>query len=244
MKRLLLSLCIVGAVFSGQPSHLLQIQSPPATPKRAIEAQALARLPDHLRLKSTPESGPWFEQVAVRSPAMTREDTPSPGLPPVDSQSAPLPSTPEGSEPAVPLTPEEMSWVVVIRFATVHSGPSVSAPTVRFYLVGTELQLIDHQYGWFEVLDPATSQRGWIYERYYLQAIRGPGQGVAAFQAQANPKQKQAQKLVNERKPTQHVRRAKSLGPRPAKKTQPVIASAPRYRNETVASILDRALRP
>src|SRR5262245_12760888 len=242
MKRLLLSLCIVGAVFSGQPSHLLQFQSPSATPKRAIEAQAPARLPDHLMLKSTPEPG--FEQVAVRSPATTEGDTPSTSLPPGDSQSAPLPATRETSESAEPLTPEEANWVVVIRFATVHSGPSVSAPTVRCYSVGAELQLIDHQDGWFEVLDPATSQRGWIYERYYLQAIRGPGQGVAALQAQANPQQKQAQKLVNERKPTPHVRRAKSLGPRPAKKTQPVIASAPRYRNETVASLLDRALQP
>jgi hypothetical protein len=244
MKRLLLSLCIVGAVFSGHPSYPLQIQGPSATPKRLVEAQASVRLPDPLMARPTPESPPWFEHVAVRSLAMPREDTPSTSLPPGDSQSAPLPNIREGSESTEPLTPEEMSWVVVIRFANVHSGPSVSAPTVRFYSVGTELQLIDHQFGWFEVLDPATSQRGWIYERYYLQAIRGPGQGVAALQAQANPQQKQAQKLVNARKPTPHVRRAKSLGPRPAKKTQPVIASAPRYRNETVASILDRALRP
>jgi hypothetical protein len=140
----------------------------------------------------------------------------------------------------VPLTPEEANWVVVIRWATVHSGPSVSAPTVRFYSVGTELQLIDHQYGWFEVLDPATSQRGWIYERYYLQAIRGPGQGVAALRAQANPQQK----VVNATKSPSRVRPAKKLGPRPSKKSQPVIASAPRYRYETLASILDKALRP
>jgi hypothetical protein len=241
-RRLLLSLCIVGAVFSGHPSHLLQTQSPSATAKRIIEAQAPARLPDHLILKSTPEPG--FEQVAVRSPETTEEDTPSTSLPPGDSQSAPLPTTREGSESMEPLTPEEANWVVVIRFATVHSGPSVSAPTIRFYSVGSELQLIDHQYGWFEVLDPGTSQRGWIYERYYLQAIRGPGQGVAALQAQAKPQQKQAQKVVNATKPTSRVRPVRKLGPRPSKKSQPVIASAPRYRYETVASILDRALRP
>src|SRR5262245_8005946 len=116
-------------------------QSPSATAKRVIEAQAPARLPDHLMLKSTPEPG--FEQVAVLSPVTTEEDTPSTSLPPGDSQSAPLPATRETSESAEPLTPEEASWVVVMRFATVHSGPSVSAPTVRFYSVGAELQLID-----------------------------------------------------------------------------------------------------
>jgi hypothetical protein len=237
MKRLLLSLCIVGAVFSGHPSHLLQTQSPSATAKRVVEA---APLPDHLMLKSTPEPRPWFDRVAVPSLAMTGEDTPSTSLPPGDSQSAPLPTTREGPESAAPSPPEEANWVVVIRWATVHSGPSVSVPTVRFYSVGTELQLIDHQYGWFEVLDPATSQRGWIYEKYYLQAIRGPGQGVAALQAQANPQQK----VVNATKPPSRVRPAKKLGPRPSKKIQPVIARAPRYRYETLASILDRALRP
>jgi hypothetical protein len=118
----------------------------------------------------------------------------------------------------------------------VHSGPSVSDPTVGFYSVGTELQLIDHQQGWFQVLDPATLQRGWIYEKYYLEAIRGPGQGIVALQ------EPRKQKVVNARNFTPHVRRAKSLGPRPPKKIRPVIASAPRGRHETMASILDSAL--
>ena len=91
--------------------------------------------------------------------------------------------------------------------ATEHSGPSVSAPTVRYYPVGTELHLIGYEQGWFQVLDPVTSQRGWIYEKYYLQAIRGPGQMVA-LQEPAKRQQK----------PTLHVRRAKSLAPLPAKK--------------------------
>ena len=233
--RLLLSLCIVGAVFPGHNPNLLQTQSPSVSAER-VAARASARLPDHLMLKSTPEARPWF--VAVRSLAMMGEDTPSPSVQPGNGRSAPLPSTREGSETTAPSPPEETNWVVVIRWATVHSGPSVSAPTVRFYSVGTELQLIDHQDGWFQVLDPATSQRGWIYEKYYLQAIRGPGQGIAVLEEL--PKQA----LVNARNSTPHVRRVKNSGPRPSKKTRSVIASAPRYRYETVASILDRALRP
>jgi hypothetical protein len=126
----------------------------------------------------------------------------------------------------------------------VHSGPSVSAPTVRFYAVGTELQLIDYQHGWFQVLDPATAQRGWIYEKYYLEAVRGPGQIVIGLQEPASPKQKiPKQKIASAAKPAPHLRPAKQVGPRPAKKSQPLIASAPRYRPETMASILDSALR-
>ena len=97
----------------------------------------------------------------------------------IGKRPASLPITGGSFEPSASPVPngenEEANWVFVIRGATVHSGPSVSAPTVRFYSVGTELQLIDYQQGWFQVLDPVTSQRGWIYEKYYLEAIRGPG---------------------------------------------------------------------
>jgi hypothetical protein len=234
MKRLLLSLCLVGVVFPGHTRHVLETaQGPPASINQFVEARAVSPAAS---IAQPPNSG--IEPVAVTL-AMTGEDMPPPSE---DVQKAPLPPTSERSETSVPLTSEgknpEAIWVVVIRWATVHSGPSVSDPTVRFYSVGTELQLIDHRQGWFQVLDPATSQRGWIYEKYYLQAIRGPGQKVAALQEPTNHKQK----VVNARNVTPHVRRAKSLGPRPTKKIQPVIASAPRYRNETVASILDRSL--
>ena len=248
MKRLLLSLCLVGVVFSGHSSrHVLETaQGPPASINQYVEARAVSPSTTSAMLESIPQRpNSGIEQVAVRSLAMTGDDTQSTTPPSGDIQKAPVPTTSESSETSVPPTPEgknpEAIWVVVILGATVHSGPSVSAPIVRYYSVGTELHLIDHQQGWFQVLDPATSQRGWIYEKYYLQAIRGPGQGIAALQAP--PKRK----VVNARNSTPHaipqVRRAKSLAPRPSKKTRPVIASAPRHRNETMASILDGALR-
>jgi hypothetical protein len=240
MKRLLLSLCIVGAVFPGHTPNLLQTRSSSVTAERVVAALVSARLPDPATQGSTQEPRPWFERVAVRSRAMTGEDTPSTSLPPRDSQSAPLPTTSEGSETTPASSPEEANWVVVIRWATVHSGPSVSAPTVRFCSVGTELHLIGYWDGWFQVFDPVTSERGWIYAKYYLQAIRGPGQGIVALQALAKPQQK----VVNTTKSAPHVRRANKTGPRPVKENQPLVASAPRHRYETVASILERALRP
>jgi hypothetical protein len=245
MKRLLLSLCLVGVVFSGHTPLVIETaQGPPPSIKNLVEARVGSPLPSPATPGSVtqpPNSG--VDQVAVRSPAMTRENTQSTARPSGDMQKELPPTTGEGSEPSVASVPDaehEANWVVVIRWATVHSGPSVSAPIVGSYSVGTDLQLIDHQQGWFQVLDPATSQRGWVYENYYLQAIRGPGQMVADLQKPVTPKQN----VVNVRKLSPAVRRAKKAGPRPAKKSQSVIASAPRYRYETVASILDRALRP
>ena len=245
MKPLLLSLCLVGAVFPGHSRLALQTAQGPATPvEQPIEARAVFALPGSAVLGSMsqpPDSG--AAHTAVQSFAMVGPDAQAITSGSGDKQQAPLPTPGASLEPSEsPINEgenEEANWVVVIRGATVHSGPSVSAPMVRFYSVGTELHLTDYQHGWFQVLDPVTSQRGWIYEKYYLQAIRGPGQ-VIALQEPAKPQQK----VVNARKTTPHVRRAKSLAPRLAKKIQPLIASAPRYRYETVASILDRALRP
>jgi hypothetical protein len=68
-----------------------------------------------------------------------------------------------------------MGWVEVSRAARVHAGPSVSAATLRFYPVGTELHFMDYNQGWFRVEDPTTSEQGWIYEKY-IEANSVPGQ--------------------------------------------------------------------
>jgi SH3-like domain-containing protein len=82
--------------------------------------------------------------------------------------------------------PEEEIWFVVSRATRLHAGPSVSSSITYFYPVGTELKLIAHERGWFQVSDP-TSRQGWIYEKYYLDAIRGPGQTQLAVQDFPNP---------------------------------------------------------
>src|SRR6516225_5589069 len=200
MKRLLLSLCLVGAVFPGHNRPLLHTAQGPTTP---AEPRATFLLADPM-----PEARPPPLGVRIAVPSlMMRRDRQSISTSRENIERAPLPS----SEPSVPPPPEaekhEAIWAVVIRGATVHSGPSVSAPTVRFYAVGTELQLINYQDGWFQVLDPTTSQRGWIYEKYYLEAIRGPGEIVIGLRKPATPKQR----IVNAAKPAPHLRPAKKV---------------------------------
>jgi Bacterial SH3 domain len=181
------------------------------------------------------------EQMVGRSSATVRHDSET-TLARADEQRAPLPPTGESTEPSFAPVPEdekeEAIWVLVVRWATVHSGPSVSAPTVRFYPVGTELQVVDYQRGWFQVLEAATSQRGWIYEKYYLQPIPGPGQMIAAVSdwSERTPAALEAPK------PRPHVKRVKKSESQKRKKIPPRIARA-RIQRESVANIMDRALR-
>jgi hypothetical protein len=176
-------------------------------------------------------------KIANPSGAMVRQDTTSITT---DNQRAPSPIG-ESSDFSAPDASDgenvEMPWAVVIRWATVHSGPSVSAPTVRFYSVGTELQVVDHQTGWIQVVDPTTSQTGWIYEKYYLQFVAGPGQAIMAVSKA--PKQASVEEPS---KPRAYVRRTKKSVSQRVKNSSPRIASV-RVQRESVASILDRALR-
>jgi hypothetical protein len=155
----------------------------------------------------------------------------------IGKRPASLPTEPSAS-PVPKGENEEANWVFVIRGATVHSGPSVSAPTVRLYSVGTELQLIDYQQGWFQVLDPVTAQREWIYEKYYLEAIRGPGQQLAVQDlssptrmALAAPKPKPVSRV---KKPRPQQKIAKSQ-PQPSKRISRI--------HDEFASLIERAFR-
>ena len=157
MNRLLLSLWLVGATYTGHTPILLQTkQKAPASAEQLVEGHAtpLISSPASLQQMNVPEPKTSESQsVAVRSSAATRDDAQSITSPLRDGQMnkppAPLPSAHESYEPN-----EEAIWVVVSRAARVHSGPSVLARTVRFYRAGTELHLIGYKQGWFQVLNP------------------------------------------------------------------------------------------
>ena len=77
-----------------------------------------------------------------------------------------------------------------------HSGPSVATPVVGHQSPGKEMHLIDSSQGWYQVFDPETGKRGWVYAKYYLEPIDRPGQKrVAVVQAAASPDQRGARGL-------------------------------------------------
>jgi hypothetical protein len=148
-----------------------------------------------------------------------------------------LPITSGSFEPSVPLEGKEAIWLVVSRAARLHAGPSVSSPTTHFYPVGTELKLIGYAQGWFQVLDPATLRQGWIYEKYYLQAIRGPGQTRVAVQDLLIPTR--VALAASKPQPVSRVKKPRFQQTIQGQRTR--IASA-RTHNE-FASYVDRAFR-
>jgi hypothetical protein len=63
---------------------------------------------------------------------------------------------------------EAAEWAEVSLAAQVHSAPSVSAPTIRYYRVGTTLRIIGREPGWIKVVHPTSLQEGWVYEKYLI----------------------------------------------------------------------------
>ena len=145
-------------------------------------------------------------------------------------------------EPSVPLEGKEAIWFVVSRAARLHAGPSVSSRITHFYPVGTELKLVGYERGWFLVSDPATLREGWIYERYYLQAISGPGQTQLAVQGLPSPTRVALE--AAKPKPSGWVKKPrlqqKITKLRPQQRTR--VASA-RIQNESVSSLMEKGFR-
>jgi hypothetical protein len=116
----------------------------------------------------------------------------------------------------------------------IHSNPK---PASLLKAASYDLsKSLGHEQGWFLVSDPATLRQGSIYEKYYLEAIRGPGQTQLAVQdlpsptrvALAAPKPKPVSRVKN-RRPQQKIAN------QPSKRT--------RVANDEFASLIERAFR-
>lgn len=242
MKRLLLSACIVGVVFAGHTN----------SPQGQFVSEPL-----NLAIAAPPVSGgvssraksqyPGLQQVALRSPAVGALQADGTPVASIDDLFAP--ALPQAAKPEVAkasdarLVDESAMWVVVTRGAWMHSGPSVSTPVVGHQSPGKEMHLTDSSQGWYQVFDPETGKRGWVYAKYYLEPIDRPGQKrVAVVQEPQAPIN--AAPVVSAA-PSKAVRKVLQQ-PRFLAPPQQVQAerAAPRTRPlEGVASLLDRAFR-
>jgi hypothetical protein len=240
MKRLLLSVCLVGVVFVGYPPKFPQTnQVPPATADSMTSERAVSIVP-----KSR-----IVQRVAYRSSATdTAEQATlkgSPLEPTVEEMFEPaLPQTSEAKDESKDEAADESAmWVKVIRGATVHSGPSVSAPVVSYLAVGKELHLVDSQQEWFQVFDPTTGQRGWVYAKYYVEPIDRPsGKRVAVQEPQA-PVEAAPAPVATPPKAVRRVLQQPNFLAPPQVQVETARPSRPWFREDSVASLLDRALR-
>jgi hypothetical protein len=246
MKRLLLSACLVGVVFAGySPSSLQTNQVTPAAADpgndRAVSIVPKSRNVE--RVAFHPSATDPSQQATLKG---------SPLEPTVEEMFKPaLLQTPKGTAPNKDEANQDEAadanamWVKVIRGAMVHSGPSVSAPVVSHFAIGTELHLIDSQQGWFQVFDPATGEQGWVYAKYYVEPIDRPsGKRVVAVQEPQAPVEVAPAPVAAA--PSKAVRRVLQqpnfLAP-PQVKAERSQPSRPWFREDSVASLLDRALR-
>lgn len=239
MKRLLLSLGLVGIVFAGHtPSPIYSRDTTPAAPKERAALKLADRTEDATwdqpKLQGLP-----LQRVALRAgepqpdglPEANVKDIFTPALAPVLNRDK---KSKQSQANAL--------WVVVTRGAWMHKGPSVSTPIVGHYSPNTDLQMVGSERGWFEVLDPTTGERGWILARYYLEPIDAPGQKrVAARTEPASVMTAPAASAPSRPAPqtkrwAQASRLAPPDGPQP--RAVPV-----RRSGEGVESILARALQ-
>ena len=240
MKRLLLSACLIGVVFAGHTnSPQGQFVSEPLNV--AIAAPVSGGVSS--RAKS---QYPGLQQVALRSPAVGALEADGTPVASIDALFAPaLPQAAKPEEAKVSearLVDESAMWVVVIRGAWMHSGPSVATPVVGHQSPGKEMHLIDSTQGWYQVLDPETGKRGWVYAKYYVEPIDRPGQKrVAALQEPHVPVNAAPVVAAAPPKAVRKVlQQPRFLAP-PDVQPQRV---APRTRPlEGVAGLLDRAFR-
>jgi SH3 domain-containing protein len=179
MKRLLISLWLGGAVLYTVNTFIVTGVILPAGDAKVTLASPASEHSKH-QDRDLPSWGSHLPgesedqkiQVPTREPATLSQQSSV-------SNSKPENGTfPSGSTPAADqedsLGEEPVAWARVMLAATVHSGASVSSPTVTRYPPGTELQAVRRENDWVQVLDPVTRKPGWIYEKYYLSWVDGP----------------------------------------------------------------------
>ena len=215
MKRLLLALWLVVATV-----YATLILLPTVPTESPTAGRASAFLSSTFEKSNSPQALRNQEQVPG-----TQNGVPAPLVNPEEPREA---SASSGSESEN----DNMGWVEVSRAARVHAGPSVTAPTLRFYPVGMELHFMEYEQGWFQVANPTTSERGWIYEKY-IEAIRAPGQTHTVSQPAPQP----TPAAVEVSAPRKPLVRAKAQQ-QEAEQTQPRAR-----KNELFASLLETAFR-
>jgi hypothetical protein len=91
-----------------------------------------------------------------------------------------------------PTIDDSIETMRVARPAAAHSEPVVSSPTTYRFPPGRELQVLQRQEGWIQVLDPVTKFKGWVLQLY----LSSPGITVADDRASAPQRESAPPRIV------------------------------------------------
>lgn len=192
MSRTLLSLCLCGAALATANILILQRPTCPVgrTESSAADKGASSTTTDIVSTAkgkppqaskaaalSTASSEPpeakrsQAERPAAKPPAPASKNADVTGSvkQPANTQKPAPPSQDQLAaviDPPAKVEDEPEEWADVTLAARAHNAPSVSAPIVRYYRLGTRLKVVGRESGWIKVVDPTTSKEGWIYEKY------------------------------------------------------------------------------
>jgi hypothetical protein len=202
MNKLLPSLCLFGAaLYIGNT-----LTSPSSkSPARGVEVTLDVSRPQSGAVSAPQAKSTQGHKAATRRPAP--QDVPVTGS--IGGQAAKTEAQ-NGKAPA-PVSRGQLAevggeppkiggasaeWAEVVLAAKMHNAPSVSAPIVWYYPVGTDLRLIQRQAGWIKVAEPATSRQGWIYEKYLMPKER-PHQTQTGIATASPPSATAASEMTN-----------------------------------------------
>ena len=243
MNRAVLSLCLFGTALATANTLITQRPTCPAGGANIVAAHAetspgaVAAAPSapSQAAKAEPAQAPKLQAAspAQANPAKTEDAKPA-AAKDLDQTGSVDQATPKQSEKPAPVSQTEPGdhqvklgdgeqWAEVVLAARAHSAASVSSPTVRHYRVGTKLKVIDRKSGWIKVIEPTTSNRGWIFEKY-LMLKEGP-----------------EKKQVDGSDQPQRTAQSGSIGPRVRRSTTPA-ARPPASRARPAASTSPEAL--
>jgi hypothetical protein len=191
MMRLLLFFCFVGvAAYALLPSPQEPDWNTDATiaaaPEQADSSDRKLRSwgPTLKALGQDPRqaalSAPLRQEAAYR-PGIAEEPSGSDQTLSADDVAAAQVAAPI---PTVDSAGEHVARVKLILAARVHSAASVSSPVIKIYGAGRELEVVGREYGWLELRDPVTLERGFVFESYVV-AIDGPSPTRSALESTA-----------------------------------------------------------
>jgi hypothetical protein len=178
MKRLLLSLWLVGAVLytistllwtssiwfnDDDPKPIVKdVTSPsPADPK-------VAKVEPAETAAAQPEQFEPISPAAVDTPhAIAVEQAPSEApvlatLPSSVSLEQQPPPAVEAIQAPASSIPNQAELLKVTSAASIHNGPSASADVIGTAYAGAQVQVASRDSGWTQFVDPSSGHRGWI----------------------------------------------------------------------------------
>jgi Bacterial SH3 domain len=185
MKRVLLSLLVIGAIFYPAYTYFAANDEPKSAGRIAAPGQATVRASPAVEgigeAQAAEEPGGADPAAPNSAHAITVEQAPAqataeaPSQAPAQAQApAPSPPTPEATQPppgasaeASPdAKPDHPAFMKVTSPTSIREGPSVSSAIIGIAHLGAEAQVVSRDSDWVQIIDPGSKKTGWINQSF------------------------------------------------------------------------------